>query len=117
MEDRGAEVVMTRAEAKTRAETAFDKLDVNHDGKLDKADREARHLARINAHFDALDTNHDGSISRDEFLAAHTGPKAPEMDHDMGAPGEHPDGPPPHGRMGPHGAPRMARMAAAAPMA
>ena len=33
---------MTRAEAKTRAEEAFAKLDINHDGKLDAADRAAQ---------------------------------------------------------------------------
>lgn len=82
-QDRAAQVVLTRAEARARAEAGFDKLDVNHDGKLDKADHDARHLARINAHFDALDTNHDGTISREEFVAAHTAPHGPGMEHAM----------------------------------
>lgn len=57
----------TRVEAQTRAGALFDKLDFNHDGKLDDADR----AERRNAMFDRLDTNHDGLISRDEFAAAH----------------------------------------------
>ncbi len=57
----------TRAEAQARAGALFDKLDLNHDGKLDEGDR----ALRVNQMFDRLDTNHDGSISRDEFAAAH----------------------------------------------
>jgi len=57
----------TRAEARARAEHLFDKLDLNHDGKLDQADR----AARINEMFDRIDTNHDGVISRAEFAQAH----------------------------------------------
>lgn len=74
----------TRAEAQTKAEALFDKLDVNHDGKLDQADRTA-HEAEM---FDKMDTNHDGSISRDEFMAAHQrgpmrqpGAAGPDGDH------------------------------------
>lgn len=73
----------TRAEAQLRAGKLFDRLDLNHDGKLDQADR----LLRINQQFDQLDTNHDGAISRDEFAAAlasgpdHDGPN-PDADHD-----------------------------------
>ena len=58
---------LTRAEAQAKAEKLFDRLDANHDGKLDAADR----AAQLSAHFDMIDTNHDGQISRDEFLAAH----------------------------------------------
>lgn len=64
---RHADRVITRAEAQSGAERLFERLDVNHDGKLDAADRNAR----FSAIFDKIDTNHDGQISRDEFLAAH----------------------------------------------
>ena len=72
--------VVTRDEAKAGAEMLFSRLDVNHDGRIDAADRAAE-LSRV---FDRIDTNHDGSISRDEFLAAHPhGGDGPPM----GAPG------------------------------
>ncbi|HWU01955.1 MAG TPA: EF-hand domain-containing protein [Novosphingobium sp.] len=82
---------ITRAEAKAMAEKLFDRLDANHDGKFDKADREAEHAQRLTAMFDRLDTNHDGQISREEFIAGHSF-KGPE-----GGPGAGPghDGPPP----------------------
>jgi Ca2+-binding EF-hand superfamily protein len=64
----------TRAEAQLRAGALFDKMDLNHDGKLDQADR----AVRVNQMFDRIDTNHDGMISRDEFAAAH------EHEHGMG---------------------------------
>ena len=58
---------MTRADAAQRADRMFDRLDANHDGKLDEADRQARQKAR----FDRLDSNHDGQVSYAEFTAAH----------------------------------------------
>ena len=57
---------VTRAQAQQQATRAFDRLDVNSDGRLDAADREARQQAR----FDRLDGNSDGAISREEFAAA-----------------------------------------------
>ena len=84
--------VLTREEAKAHAEEAFAKLDLNHDGKLDAADR----AARWGMMFDKIDTNHDGTISRDEFVAAHAKMGPGGMGHgEMG--GEHRDGPPPPG--------------------
>lgn len=56
---------VTRAEAMEHANQMFDRMDVNKDGKLDAADREARRAAM----FDRIDTNKDGSISRAEFTA------------------------------------------------
>ena len=56
----------TRAEAQARAGHLFDNLDLNHDGKLDQADR----AVRMGEMFDRIDTNHDGTISRAEFAAA-----------------------------------------------
>ena len=58
---------VTRAEAQAKAQTMFDKMDVNHDGVLNQADREAQHGADVRR----IDANHDGAISRDEFMAAH----------------------------------------------
>lgn len=91
MADPLGKATITRAEAETRAGQLFDRLDVNHDGKLDQADRDARMMQR----FDQIDTNHDGSISRQEFLAMHQhmAQRGPDgMHHDgpgMGGNGEH----------------------------
>jgi hypothetical protein len=89
---------LTRVEAQARASAMFDKLDLNHDGKLDQADRDLR----VQRRFDAIDTDHSGQISREEFAAGRErGP------HPVG-----PDGPPPFadGKPGPawHGGPRGA---------
>lgn len=89
----------TRAEAQAKAEAMFAKLDVNHDGKLDQADRTA-HEAEM---FDKMDANHDGSISRDEFMAAHQ--KGP-----MDGPGEGPMGGTKDGHHGKRGHDRMGQM-------
>lgn len=70
---------LTRDRAQAGAEALFARLDVNHDGKVDAADRSAR-LDQI---FDCLDANHDGAISRAEFLSANArpmpGPGGPGM--------------------------------------
>lgn len=58
---------VTKAEFLAKGAAMFDKMDVNHDRKLDSADR-AAHEGEM---FDHLDTNRDGSVSRDEFTAAH----------------------------------------------
>jgi Ca2+-binding EF-hand superfamily protein len=58
---------MTRAEAQTRAEAAFQRMDANQDGTLDQADRQARHAQM----FDRIDADRNGSISRAEFDAMH----------------------------------------------
>lgn len=60
------QAAMTRAAAEQRAARMFDRLDANHDGKLDQADRDAR----LKARFDRADTNHDGQVSYAEFTAA-----------------------------------------------
>lgn len=64
---KGASV--TRAEAQTRAEQQFARLDANRDGKLDQTDRTARRAAM----FDRIDADHNGQISRAEFDAHHAG--------------------------------------------
>jgi len=60
---------LTRAQAIAMANGHFDRLDVNKDGKLDHADREAMHAKMAAEMFDRADTNHDGMISRDEWNA------------------------------------------------
>jgi Ca2+-binding EF-hand superfamily protein len=94
--DANGDGIVTRAEAQAAAAQVFAKLDVNHDGKIDKADRELMHQQMREKLFDKLDTNHDGSISEAEFLAD----KGPEG---RGPHGHGPDGGP--GMNGPHGGP------------
>ena len=69
---------VTKAEFLAKGVAMFDKMDVNHDGKLDAADRAAHEGAmggekakHDGAMFDRIDANHDGNVSRDEFAAAH----------------------------------------------
>ncbi len=96
----------TYSEIKAQADKAWNRLDINHDGRIDAADRDARLLE----HFAMADTNHDGVISKDEFLAAmhareakwkehrRDGPGHGEMGHSEMRPGEMgPGGPPPPG--------------------
>ena len=65
---------MTKAEFQAKGAAMFDKMDANHDGKLDTADR-AAHEGQM---FDRADANHDGALSRDEFMAVHQrGPEGP----------------------------------------
>ena len=73
---------VTWADAKTKADGMWAKLDVNGDGKLDQADRDAKTAKK----FDEVDTNHDGAISRDEFTAHHRGMKGPMGGADMPPP-------------------------------
>ena len=60
---------MTRAQAIAMANGHFDRIDVNKDGKIDRADREAMHARMAAEMFDRADANHDGMISRDEWNA------------------------------------------------
>jgi hypothetical protein len=59
---------MTRAAVQQRADKMFDRLDANHDGKVDQADRAAREKAR----FDRMDADHNGALSYAEFTASHS---------------------------------------------
>ena len=67
--DANGDGIITRAEAQAHAGQMFDRLDANHDGKLDQADREARKAEFKAKIFAAIDTNNDGSISQAEFMA------------------------------------------------
>lgn len=94
---------ITFAEVKAEADKLWDRLDANHDGKIDSADRDARLLER----FAKWDTNHDGVISKDEFLAFVHAREAEGRDHRHGGPeggpehgGDHRPG---QGPMGMHG--------------
>ena len=90
---------VTKAQAQEMAGRMFDRMDANHDGKLDATDRDARRAEMKSAMFQRMDANHDGQISRDEFMNFKPGgPKGPEggmgghdMHGPMGGPGM--DGP------------------------
>lgn len=61
--------VVTRAEAQTQAAERFARRDVNKDGKIDAADRQAVREARKTRMFERLDTDKDGQITKAEFFA------------------------------------------------
>lgn len=67
MGDRGERGPMTRNAVIERTTEAFDKMDVNQDGVLSEADRDAR----LRQHFAEADTDGDGVLSEAEFTAAH----------------------------------------------
>ncbi len=52
-----------RAQVAERSAAAFARLDANHDGKLDPADRGARRDARQDRRFNRLDANDDGQLN------------------------------------------------------
>lgn len=96
---------VTKAEFVAEHAKMFDKLDVNKDGKLDDADREAQRAQMQTAMFDRLDTNKDGNISRAEFAAGR-----PQHDADgppKGERGERGE----RGKRGERGGKMMLRMA------
>lgn len=74
---------MTRAAAEQRSAQMFERLDANHDGKLDQSDRAERQKAR----FDRIDANHDGQLSYAEFSAMRAGRDGQRAEH--GRRGEH----------------------------
>lgn len=59
-----------RADLKARLEARFDRMDANHDGKVDEKDRTARRDAAMADRFASLDTDKNGALSREEFAAA-----------------------------------------------
>ncbi|MEW9855111.1 EF-hand domain-containing protein [Novosphingobium sp. M1R2S20] len=60
---------ITRTEAQAATTAMFAKLDVNKDGKLDRADWSQRRQQMKAERFDQLDANNDGQLSRQEFTA------------------------------------------------
>ena len=94
-----SEASMTRVEAVAKANEMWAMMDVNKDGVINAADRDARRAQM----FDRIDTNKDGSISRDEFNAAH--PADGKMGDRMGqgAPDHGPGPGPDHGPGPGHG--------------
>lgn len=74
--------VATFADVKAAADLVWNRMDVNHDGKIDAADRDAR----LSERFAELDTNHDGVISKDEFLAQNHAREAQWHGHHPGGP-------------------------------
>ncbi len=70
---------LTRAQAQTKAEEMFARLDANKDGVVNSADREARMKAMRESAFTALDTDKNGQISRDEFMNAKQDGKRGKM--------------------------------------
>lgn len=86
----------TRAQAQERATKMFERMDVNSDGVIDAADREARMKQR----FDKMDTDKNGSISFAEFSAR------PEWKGKRAEAGEPNDRGPREGKRGHH---RMGR--------
>lgn len=83
----GNDRTVTRADALERSGLMFDRMDVNKDGKLDSADREARRTAA----FDRIDTNKDGAVSRAEFTAMRpqAGGRGPGHGEMRGGGGQH----------------------------
>ena len=75
---------LTRAAVQEHAAQAFERIDVNGDGKLDTADREARQKAR----FERIDADNDGSVSFAEFTAKRGAPDGERAKRD-GPRGEH----------------------------
>lgn len=73
MADANKDGTVTKAELTAALEARFAKLDANHDGKIDQADRDILRQQRLDERFAAMDTNKDGQISKAEFMAAHQG--------------------------------------------
>lgn len=66
---RGPVQEMTPNAVEARVEQMFERMDVNKDGALDAADREAAVAARSTAAFDRVDADSNGVIDREEFAA------------------------------------------------
>ncbi|PKB14850.1 EF hand domain-containing protein [Novosphingobium kunmingense] len=88
-----ANATITRAQAQTKAESMFDRMDANKDGKIDQADRAARQAER----FARLDIDKNGQISPEEMAAGHQRKPRPDgaatggdhAGHKMGMRGGH----------------------------
>jgi Ca2+-binding EF-hand superfamily protein len=92
---------LNRAQVEARVTDHFKRMDVDGDGRLTAADRDAAHARMAAMMFDRLDADHDGAISRDEWNAG-----AARM---AAARAEHPARPGLRGRMGMRGAALLGR--------
>ncbi len=67
--DKDGRISRTEAMAgKARVADHFDKMDINKDGYLDRADMQARMTQQRAEFFKGADANRDGRITRDEFI-------------------------------------------------
>lgn len=83
---RAAKPDLTRAEAQTRAQAMFARMDGNGDGTLNEADRAVMQDRR----FQQMDTDRNGALSRAEFEAMHAkrGERGGRMAKRAGAPAQ-----------------------------
>ena len=67
--DKDGRISRTEAMAgEARLADRFEKMDINKDGYLDHADRQARMTQQRAEFFKGADANRDGRITRDEFI-------------------------------------------------
>ncbi len=71
MADANKDGAVTKAELTAALEARFAKMDVDKDGKLTQADRDAMRQQRLDARFARMDSDRNGQISKAEFAAAH----------------------------------------------
>ena len=71
MADTNKDGAISKAELTAGLEARFARMDVDKDGKLTQADRDAKRAQRLDMRFAALDTDKNGQVSKAEFTAAH----------------------------------------------
>ncbi|MDB5669404.1 MAG: hypothetical protein JWO25_363 [Alphaproteobacteria bacterium] len=79
----GRHADISRAELTAQVDARFDRLDANHDGKIDASDR----AASIEARFKRLDADGNGSVTLAEMQAAEANGDAATGHSHAGAPG------------------------------
>lgn len=70
MADTNKDGTITKAELTAGLEARFAKMDIDKDGKLTQADRDAMRTQRLDMRFAKLDTDKNGQISKAEMAAA-----------------------------------------------
>lgn len=85
--DKDGRISREEAKADPRLAGRFERMDVNKDGYLDKADRALRMKQHRDAWFAASDTNNDGQLSKAEFDAAKGPMQGPRHGGGKGAMG------------------------------
>lgn len=70
MADTNKDGTITKAELTAGLEARFAKMDIDKDGKLTQADRDAMRTQRLDMRFAKLDTDRNGQISKAEMAAA-----------------------------------------------